>query len=170
MAKNGYSLLESLIVLVVVILLAGAGYFIYKENHKHTSSVTKSVAAKQTNNPTNSAYATLTPATVPSKVVECSQQISYASNGVPDPVQCSNGDLNVTDWQALAALEPKVLTLGYDATASQVQSTLCSDVDANISNPIELTVYQIASLYYGWNFSSNPSVVLTNGTCQNVDD
>ena len=112
----------------------------------------------------------LSPATVPSKTAECSQSVTYASNGVPGPVQCSNGELNSTEWNALAALEPSILKLGSNVNAGQVQSALCNDVATNISNPIELTVYQIARLYYGWNFSNNPSVVLTNGTCTNADD
>ena len=145
------------------------GLLLYK--HEYKASTTQSQPLSTQATPVvNSAYAVLSPATVPSKTVECAQSITYAGNGVPGPVQCSNGGLNSTDWNALAALEPSSLKLGYNANPSQVQTALCNDVSANISNPIELTVYQIASLYYGWSFSTNPSVVLTNGTCRNAND
>ncbi len=169
MDKRGFSVIETIIVLVILVVIVVGGLIIYK--HEDKASVTKSqTQSSQVAPVVNSAYAVLSPATVPSKTAECSQSITYASNGVPGPVQCSNGGLNSTDWSALAALEPSVLRLGYNASTSQVQTALCGDVSANISNSIELTVYQIASLYYGWNFSTNPSVVLTNGTCRNVDD
>lgn len=154
--------------LAIVIILAIGGYWIYSGKNKPVAGTSTSTASSTPS--TSTAYATLSPASVPSKVVECNQAVSYASNGVPGPVQCTNGELNAADWKALAALEPKILSLGYGASAASVQATLCSDVKANISNPIEITAYQIASLYYGWSFSSNPSVVITNGTCRNIDD
>jgi hypothetical protein len=114
----------------------------------------------------------LSPATVAPKIAECSQKLTYASNGDSSPIQCSNGDLNVLEWNALSALEPSVMTLGYNATESQVESALCSDAgdsdsdaNTNASNIIETTTYQISALYYGWNFSSNPAAELSNGTC-----
>lgn len=169
--NRGYTALEALVVLVVIAAVAVGGYLVYNHSHKNASTTKENQSNTASSTPpTNSAYATLSPATVASKTAECNQSIAYASNGVPGPVQCANGELNVTDWDALAALEPKVLSLGYSASASSVQSALCSDVQANISNPIEQTVYQIASLYYGWNFSPSPAVVIQNGTCQNVDD
>ncbi|HEY1645772.1 MAG TPA: hypothetical protein VGF75_05385 [Candidatus Saccharimonadales bacterium] len=171
--QAGYTVIEATIVIVVAALVIFCGYLVFNHGSKKTPTTSPPASQSQgssTTSSTTSAYAVLAPATVPSKTAECSQAISYASNGVPGSIQCANGDLNATDWQALAALEPNVLSLGYGASESQVQSTLCSDVEANISNPIEETVYQIATLYYGWNFPSNPSVVLSNGTCQNVDD
>src|SRR5665213_850368 len=100
-------------------------------------------------------YATLSPATVPSKTAECNQPITFAGNGNSGPVTCGNGDLNATEWNALAALEPTVMSLGYGPTASQVQTALCNDAnasnsDANTKNSliVEATVYQITALYY----------------------
>jgi len=175
MTNRGYSILGLLtlgllISLIVAALVAAGGIYVFSQNNKHPSPLPSSNSTKQRTTSATNLYAVLVPATVASKSAECTQTISYASNGVPGPVQCSNGDLNATDWAALAALEPQVLTLGYGASSSQVQSALCSDVQSNISNPIEETIYQIAVLYYGWNFSSDPSVVISNGTCQNVDD
>ena len=155
-------------VIIAIILVAG-GYWIHSGGNQKTTTSSSSAISPSTTTSSQS-YTTLSPASVPPKVAECSQAVSYASNGVPGPIQCANGDLNTADWKALAALEPKVLSLGYRASIATVQATLCSDVKANISNPIELTAYQIATIYYGWSFSSNPSVVITNGSCQNIDD
>lgn len=169
MKDKGFGITELLIAVAILAIIVVGGLLVYKHDNKAPAGQSHTVNT-QTIPAANSAYAVLSPATVPSKTAECSLGITYGSNGVPGPVQCSNGDLNSTEWNALAALEPSVLILGYNVNASQVQTALCNDVAANISNPIELTVYQIAGLYYGWNFSTNPSVVLTNGTCNNVDD
>jgi hypothetical protein len=115
-------------------------------------------------------YAVLSPATVPSKVAECSTAITIANDGAPGPIQCSNGNINVTAWNSLDALEPSVMSLGYTPTVNQLQSALCSDVQANVANVIEQTVYQISALYYGWTFSSSVTAPITNGTCVNTDD
>jgi hypothetical protein len=144
---------------------------------RHPKTINNSNASSQ--NTTSSAstsstdlYATLSPATVPSKVPECNQQITFESTGNPAPITCANGYLNTQAWSALATLEPSVLTLGYNATSSQVQSALCADYEAGKSdantndfNVIEGSAYQIATLYYGWNFSTNPAKVLSNGIC-----
>ncbi|MHB1865291.1 MAG: hypothetical protein ACYCPS_04000 [Candidatus Saccharimonadales bacterium] len=170
MRNSGYTAAEAIMVMLVIIAVGISGYFLFDRQHKATNSPPIIDSSTSQTNKTASPYATLPPATVPSKTAECSQQVIYASNGVPGPVQCANGNLNADDWQALAALEPKVLTLGYGVSIQQVQSTLCSDVKANISNPIEQTVYQIASLYYGWNFNPSPALILNSSNCQNVDD
>lgn len=162
---------NKLILGVVIVVLALFGYFLYSTASQKIVNVkgqpTSISSGSSSSTPT---YTILPPATVAPKVAECSEDITFASNGDSGPVQCSNGDLNVKEWQSLAALEPTVFKLGYDANVSQVQTALCNDVKANISNPIEVTVYQIAALYYGWNFNTNPTSVISNGTCVNVDD
>ena len=164
---------------LVVVLLFGIGllsYHLFHEGDQSNISNTKfgSVAAPAETAPSSNApanpYVALSPATVPSKAPECSQQITYSASGVVSPLTCTNGDLNVLAWNSLATLEPSVMSLGYGASSSQVQAALCSDVHANISNPIEEVSYQISALYYGWNFTTNPSAVINNGTCVNVDD
>jgi cytoskeletal protein RodZ len=134
---------------------------------KDSAAQSASSASAQSNQ-----YSILSPATVPSKVAECSELLTFNSADDPGPVTCANGQLNVKEWNALATLEPTVLSLGYNATTAQVQSALCADVNATLSDAntdnssiVEATVYQIAALYYGWNFPSNPSAALTNGTC-----
>lgn len=168
--SDGFSVVEMLLVVGVVIVIALVGFLVFHSNNKPKSAV--STNTKSTSNTAGASYTALSPATVPSKVAECSQTLTYQSTGDSLPVECDNGDLNTLEWNALSALEPKVMTLGYNATESQVQSALCSDAsdsdsDANTksANVIEATTYQIAALYYGWNFATNPSVVLSNGTC-----
>lgn len=168
MKNNGYTALEALIVIVVVIVLAIFSYFWLTRSPRPTKTPT--ISSTASSQMVSGVYTALPPATVPSRVAECKQTVSYAANGVPSPIQCPNGDLNANTWQSLAALEPKVLSLGYNASYSLVQSTLCSDVKANISNAIEMTVYQIAALYYGWNFNPSPANILNAASCQNVDD
>ena len=170
---GGFTLVEIALVLVILTGLCLSGYFLFSGQHKTNKQVLSTNSATSTNTTTSSsssAYTVLSPATVPSKTAECSQQISFSSNGDSGPITCSSGGLNVLEWNALAALEPKVMALGYGATPAQIQSALCSDVRVNISNTIELTTYQISSLYYDWSFTTDPSVVLTNGTCVNEDD
>jgi prepilin-type N-terminal cleavage/methylation domain-containing protein len=171
MKDKGFGITELIITVAILAIIVVGGLMVYIHEHNKATLVKGVHTQVQITPPAvSSDYAVLSPASVPSKTAECSLGITYASNGVPGPVQCPNGDLNSTEWNALAALEPSVFKLGYSVNIGQVQTALCSDVAANISNPIELTVYQIASLYYGWSFSSNPSAVLTNGSCNNVDD
>ena len=171
--SDGFTVIDAIITVVTCLVVVFIGLTLQRAL-RHSGSNTPSPASGNTspaaNTGSSSQYAVLAPATVPSKTPECSQSLTFASDGNSGPVTCSNGDLNATEWNSLTTLEPSVMTLGYDATAAQVQSALCADVSANVSNPIEITVYQIASLYYGWHFSSNPAAVLENGTCENVDD
>lgn len=170
--SDGFALIEILIAVVLVIVLLLAVHFItHSKSHAKTPLVTNSTNTSTYTSANNAnKFATLSPAVVPAKAAECSQQLTFSSNGTSSPISCANGDLNILEWDALAALEPSVFKLGYDATSAQVQTALCSDVKTNVSNPIEESVYRMAALYYGWNFSSNPSAVLSNGTCVNVDD
>jgi len=168
--SGGFVIYEAIFALLVVVIVIAAGFFILHDTNSSTSSKTSSTKdVKQT---TPSPYATLSPATVPSKVTECTTPISFQSDGNSGPIQCANGDLNVTEWNALSALEPSVMSLGYSPTASQVQSDLCSDAnasdsDANTKNSyaVEQTIYQISALYYGWTFPSSIDSMLSSGSC-----
>jgi competence protein ComGC len=172
--KKGFTTIEAIVVLLIIVIIGLIVIFIFPASSptKTTSSPAASSMAKSTTSTANSLYAVLSPATVASKTVECSQPLTYASNGDPGPINCAGGKLNVLAWNALAALEPKVMTLGYGASVGQVQSAVCIDAtdssaDANTKNSyaIEETTYQISALYYGWNFSTNPTNVLTGGGC-----
>ena len=170
-SQAGIALTEALIAIVTFLAIVFIGLAVeHKLNHTNNTANQTANSSNSNSNGSSTEYAILSPATVPSKVPECSQQITFTSGGNSGPITCSNGDLNTTEWNALDTLEPKILTLGYEASPSQVSSALCADVEANVSNPIEVTAYQIASLYYGWDFSSDPSIVIKNGTCKNQDD
>jgi hypothetical protein len=168
--KQGFVLTEIIIVTTLLVLIFGGIYLIF---HSSTNSDGSKVSdTSSSKNATNSKYSVLAPATVPSKVAECDQALTYSSDGNPSPIKCTNGSLNVLEWNALATLEPKVMSLGYSVTAPEVQSNICSDANAadadssvGASNAFEESVYQISALYYGWNFTSDPSIVLSNGTC-----
>ena len=171
-SNAGFALLKTLVLLVVLVALGFFSHFVSHSIFKpsENSSITNVSSGAVTGSSTD--YAVLTPATVPSKTPECSQELIYASNGNPSPISCSNGYLNILAWSALSALELKVMTLGYSATPSQVQSALCVDANAadadskaSASNAIEESAYQISAIYYGWSFATNPSVVLSNGVC-----
>jgi hypothetical protein len=165
----GFAGFELVFALLIFIVLGLVGYFIFHSLDPKPVAPNAAVKSAASPLPTSS-YAVLSPATVPSKTAECTQPISFASNGTSGPVQCANGDLNATEWNALAALEPTVMSLGNGATAAQVQSALCTDAnasnsDANTKNSslVEAVVYQITALYYGWNFPGNPTSVLSGG-------
>jgi len=160
--------------IIGVCIILGAILLVVHYSNKSSSKTSATQSSTTVNQPGNSSnpYAVLAPATVPSKTAECSTPISFQTNGDSGPIQCANGDLNATEWNALAALEPSVLGLGYSPSENQVEADLCSDAnasnsDANTKNSaiVEQTVYQIASLYYGWSFPSSPVVVLTSGRC-----
>jgi hypothetical protein len=168
--NDGFLLTELVVISSLSILIIGGLFLLFhspnnESGTKHTRTDASTVSE-------NSKYSVLAPATVPSKVAECDQSLSYGSDGNPSPVKCLNGSLNVLEWNALATLEPRVMSLGNSATSAQVQSDICSDANAadadssvSASNAFEESVYQISALYYGWNFSSDPSVVLSNGAC-----
>jgi hypothetical protein len=165
-------------------LLASAAAFILLilaifavlNNHQSTTStgtrMTSAAASANISKSSKNVYAVLAPATVPSKTAECSTPITYNSNGTSGPLTCSNGNLNVLEWNALSALEPKVMSLGYSATSAQVQAALCSDANDSASdesttdsNLIESITYQISAAYYGWNFNPSPTSVLSTSSC-----
>ncbi len=148
----------------LAVLAIGFGVFYLFRGSTVPSNTGLSSSTGNTVNP----FATLKPAIVPSKTPECQQTLTYASSGEPSPVQCSNGDLNVLAWKALAALEPTVMKLGYTSSQSQVMSAMCTDINvANqdatsaLSEPVEASAYQLASLYYGWHYNINPRFVIT---------
>ena len=174
--EKGISTFSLFILVIMFFAIVGGGYIIYLEsNLSKTAATTNNNSTAPTNTSTtstNPAYSVLKPAIVPSKTAECSQTLTYSSDGNPSPIQCSNGDLNELAWNALAALEPIVMKLGYQPTTQQVISAICTDGNAanadstpTIAAPIETSVYRIASLYYGWHFSINPQALLTRGGC-----
>jgi hypothetical protein len=101
---------------------------------------------------------------VPSEVDECSQQLEFGADGTAGPTTCANGYLNVLDWQYYAKSGLQSLTLGRYATPAQVEQALCADAHAT-TNPIASDGYELAKLYYGWQFGIDPTQELYNGSC-----
>jgi len=172
LSTAGFASFVAVFVIMVLFVIAVSGYFVVHELHAKPTAPSGSAKSPQTSSANTNLYAVLSPASVPSKVPECATPVSFQANGNSGPVQCANGYLNATEWSALAALEPSVMSLGYSPSEAQVQAALCSDAsasnsDANTKNSfiVEGTVYQISALYYGWNFPSNPSAVLGSSSC-----
>jgi hypothetical protein len=105
----------------------------------------------------------LPPATVPPVVGLCTQQLSYAADGNASPLFCPNGEINRLAWKYFADLNLLVMALGSNATPSDVESALASDL--NGSNPIECSAYQLAYVYYGWRFAVDPTSGVLTGGC-----
>lgn len=163
----GTTIIPTVLAVISFLLVVGIGYSIIN----HPKPKTSPVAAQPIPMPKNN-YAILSPATVPSKVAECHQDLTYASNGDPSPTQCTNGDLNIEAWNAVSAQELTVMRLSYNATPQQVTAAICADgkvgnQDASVASsaPIENTGYQLATLYYGWTFKLDPTAILTGGGC-----
>lgn len=107
------------------------------------------------------AFAVLAPATVPPKIPECTQQMSFGADGTAGPLFCANGRLNVLAWNYYSFTA--VMGLGPYATPQQVVQAICTDPRG--TNPIEEDAYHLAAGYYGWNFGYDPTSVLIDGAC-----
>jgi hypothetical protein len=154
-----------LLVLALLVVIT-VSYVLYTNYHADREATTPaSNVPTSSSSSSSNPYVVLSPATVAPKVAECSQPLTYYTNGTSGPIQCSNGDLNVSEWDSLSALELKVMTLGYGASESQVESTICSDLNTNAGTLIEQTAYQISALYYGWSYGSAPTAEISNGSC-----
>lgn len=122
-----------------------------------------------TSTATRSNYSKLSPATVNSKTAECNTPITVSNDGDSGPVQCSNGDLNATEWNYLAKTTSlSIMTLGYNATEQQVTNAICSDTSGKVQDgatlPIEGTALEISTMYYGWN-STYAQINITELNC-----
>jgi len=110
---------------------------------------------------------TLSPATAPPVVDECTHPLFIAVDGSVSPLNCGN-KLNVTAWQNLASKgTPLVMTLGPHATPEQVGAAMCSDFKSNpnMNSSLELNAYDLAARYYGWNFALSPKQVFLENGC-----
>lgn len=100
----------------------------------------------------------LPPALVPPAGEVCSEQLFFAVNGTAGPLACPDGRLNVRAWEHYATTEPFVMTLGPDATPVDAGRAMCADIDRiETTISIEEDAYRAAALYYGWDFSLDPT-------------
>jgi Tfp pilus assembly protein PilV len=95
-SDSGFAFLEALIALVAFVAVLLIGFYVFHIDH-HTASAntTGSSKATTTKKSTTNLYAILSPATVPPKVPECSQSLTYTGNGNSGPIQCADGALNI---------------------------------------------------------------------------
>lgn len=98
----------------------------------------------------------LPPASVPPVVGICSAQLSYGADGNASPLFCSNGEINRLAWEYFAKGNPRVMALGPNASDSDVESAVSSDIVGS-TGPIECSAFQLAYVYYGWSFGVNPT-------------
>jgi hypothetical protein len=110
----------------------------------------------------------LPPASVPPVVDECSKQLEHAVDGTVGPLTCEGGKINQLAWQQYAGdLDSLTLSLGPNATPEQVAHALCSDLrESGATYPIVGQLYEIAKLYYGWQFGIDPTPTEVGGITQ----
>ena len=106
----------------------------------------------------------LRPATVPPAVGLCTQQLSYAADGNASPLFCPSGEINRLAWKYFADLNLLVMALGPNAKSSDVEAAVASDLNGS-TGPIECSAYQLAAVYYGWTFGSDPTRSVLTGGC-----
>ena len=104
----------------------------------------------------------LPPATTPSSVGICQQQLSFGADGDASPLFCQDGAVNVLAWRYFQSAYPAIFALGAYATPSQIQQVTSKmappfpDADA---------AYCLAKAYYGWSYaeSLNPAATQQGG-------
>jgi hypothetical protein len=100
-------------------------------------------------------------------VALCSQPLTTDQYGNSVPLLCTDGGLNVVAWTFYAPMSGRVLSAGPAASLLSVQTALCRDVNIGHATVLgELSAYDLAAAYYGWNFSSDPTDILYSmSTC-----
>jgi len=95
----------------------------------------------------------LAPATTPSAVGVCTQQMQFGADGTAGPLLCSDGAINSLAWQYYSPLFPGIFAAGAYATQGQVQQAVAQMVTSNAyTGPIGEGAYCLAKAYYGWQF------------------
>lgn len=88
------------------------------------------------------------------------------ADGTTAPLICPDGGLNALAWVLLAPESPRVLSAGPAVSFKNLQIALCQDVNVSHAKvPQEISAYELASAYYGWNFASDPSESLATSGC-----
>lgn len=93
----------------------------------------------------------LAPATTPSSVGVCTQQMSFGADGNANPILCSDGAVNTLAWTYFNQQYPGIFAIGAYATASQVQQAVTA-MESNGTIPTEESAYCLAKAYFGWQF------------------
>jgi hypothetical protein len=107
--------------------------------------------------PVNPKRPILAPATVAPVIDICEQPVQRAVDGTDGPIKCDDGGLNKVVWDTYAKANPLTFSAGPNATPTQVQNAMCADLDgAGGTIPRTDWLYQIAQVYYGWDFALPP--------------
>lgn len=93
----------------------------------------------------------LAPATTPSSVGVCTQQMSFGADGNANPILCSDGAVNTLAWTYFNQQYPGTFAIGAYATATQVQQAVMA-MESNETIPTEESAYCLAKAYFGWQF------------------
>ena len=100
----------------------------------------------------------LPPATDPPVAQLCSKPITTTSDGNAGPLLCSNGAVNVLAWAFYGSVSSSILSLGLNPSNGQPQAAMCDDIAHNgAKRAQEVDAYRLASLYYGWSFTFDPT-------------
>lgn len=92
----------------------------------------------------------LAPATTPSSVGVCTQQMSFGADGNATPILCSDGAVNTLAWTYFDQMYPDIFALGAYATEAQVGQAVSQMVPPL---PDEESAYCLAKAYYDWSFA-----------------
>jgi hypothetical protein len=99
-------------------------------------------------------------------VALCAEQATTQADGTTGPLICPDGGLNALAWVLLVPVSPRVLSAGPAVTLKNLQIALCADVNLSHAKvPQEISAYELAAAYYGWNFAADPTVNLATAGC-----
>jgi hypothetical protein len=82
---------------------------------------------------------------------ECAPGFRLDADGNAGPATCQGDAVNVATWDFFAASKPPLLALGRAATECEVARAYDDD---QLTAPMNFTVFELASAYYGWTFGS----------------
>jgi hypothetical protein len=102
-------------------------------------------------------------------VVECNIPITTTEDGNARPLGCPISGINAAAWNFYVPLAPHLLSLGPNASPTQVTSAACSDQAGTHATTPELTyAAQLAGTYYGWpeSYWQNLNAQLVQGVCK----
>ncbi len=94
----------------------------------------------------------LAPATTPSSVGVCTQQLSFGADGTVGPILCSDGAVNTLAWTYYDQMYPGIFAIGAYATQGQVAQAVTQMTG---SIPTSEDAYCLAKAYYGWQFADS---------------
>jgi hypothetical protein len=104
------------------------------------------------------------------RVVACRLRLTIGQDGNAFPLFCSDGDVNLTAWDHFAPIDPRIMSLGGDASYAQFESAYCADMRSDSTFPIENSGVQLAGWSHGWRFSvvsvlNDDTSWQTSGSC-----